>query len=155
RPPPPQKIERCHDDKGEQRHKGTHIRLLAGGTDQRTAFPWTHVPKTSQRALLHTGNRLTYDLMAAKKHGLLPAVRLGIELPTHGGANGFRLFAQRVAVLVQPVISTKGLLAALAIESAEFERAHRKPRVGLLEDTIETVVAEPVTGLGGGLAPLG
>ena len=89
-------------------------------------------------------DRLAYDLVAAKQHRLLPVIGLGIELPAHGGAHRLGLLAQRIAVLVQPMIGAEGLLAALAIERAEFEGAHGEARRRLDEDAIEAVVPKAV-----------
>src|SRR5437660_5748012 len=93
--------------------------------------------------------------MAAEQHGLLPIIGLGVELPAHRRADGPRLLAERIGVLVQPVIGAERLLAALTIERAELESAHGEARRRLDQDAIEAVVAKTVTRLRRRLAALG
>ena len=59
----------------------------------------------------------------------------------------------RIAVLVQPVIGPKGLLAALAIEGAVFEGAHGEAGLRLRQHPVQPVMAEPVARLRRRLPP--
>ena len=94
-------------------------------------------PRRLDRPSLHPRNGLAHDLVAAEQHRLLPVVGLGIELPADGGADRPRLLAQRIAVLVKPVVGPEGLLAAFAVERTVLEGAHGEPRLRLEQHAVE------------------
>ena len=80
---------------------------------------------------LHAGDGLPGDLVAAEQDGLLPVIGVGIELSAHGGPYRPRLLAERIAVLVQPMVGPEGLLSSFAVERALFQGAHGEPRLRL------------------------